>query len=176
MLCTTYFFAFGRVLVVTAILVVERDPGVCSFIVEALETNLAASVTWFNRAAAAIGVVDIDRFDLAIIDVGLPETSGLALARHAANKNIPTLLSSDHPETIAQLKQWSLPHLAKPFDLADLLFVSAQVIVNAKERLAQVKASLAMVMVADEALRATIAESKRLRAERAALLVGRKLP
>jgi DNA-binding response OmpR family regulator len=41
-------------------------------------------------------------FDLAIIDVNLPEISGYELARRAANRNIPTLLSSGHPDADAK--------------------------------------------------------------------------
>jgi CheY-like chemotaxis protein len=44
-------------------------------------------------------------FDLAIIDVNMPEISGYELARRAANRNIPALLSSCHPHAGAKLKE-----------------------------------------------------------------------
>lgn len=53
-------------------------------------------------------------FDLAIIDVNMPEISGYELARRAANRNIPTLLSTGHPDADIKLRDVQCPYLAKP--------------------------------------------------------------
>jgi DNA-binding response OmpR family regulator len=56
----------------TTILVVENDPGICGRLTDLLQTELAAAVQCANTGALAAHAVDIQAFDLAIIDVGMP--------------------------------------------------------------------------------------------------------
>jgi DNA-binding response OmpR family regulator len=158
---------------VTAILVIEPDPEVCNFLIDALESNLLALVKCAETSSLGARAIDTGCFDLAIIDVGRPETSGYELAKRAANRNIATLLSSGHSDALVQLREHDLPHVAKPFNIEVLLFAAAQVIVYHQENIQRVKASLARMLTTADGLRADIAESRRLVKETAALLKGR---
>jgi CheY-like chemotaxis protein len=126
----------------TSILVVEKDADVCSFIAEALETELSASVICFSSAPLGLDAIDSGRFDLAIIEVGLAGISGLELARHSMQRNIPALLSSGDVCAIDQLRERGLPCLEKPFSLDSLIFAAAQAITEPQQVLDRVKAGL----------------------------------
>jgi CheY-like chemotaxis protein len=58
-----------------------------------------------RTGSLALQAIETAGFDLAIIDVNMPEISGYELARRAANRNIPTLLSSCHPHAGAKFKE-----------------------------------------------------------------------
>jgi CheY-like chemotaxis protein len=105
----------------TAILVAEDDPAICDFLTDVLEVELAASVRCARTGSLALQAIETAGFDLAIIDVNMPEISGYELARRAANRNIPTLFSSGHPDADAKLREYEFPYLAKPYRLAELL-------------------------------------------------------
>jgi CheY-like chemotaxis protein len=96
----------------TAILVAEDDPGICDLLTEVLETELSARVRCERTGSLALQAIETAGFDLAIIDVNMPEISGYELARRAANRNIPTLLSSGHPDSDIRLKEYECPYLA----------------------------------------------------------------
>jgi CheY-like chemotaxis protein len=93
----------------TAILVAEHDPEVCSLVSEILQYDLLAKVVCVGTGTLAAQAISKASFDLAIIDVNMPEISGYELARRAANRNIPTLLSSGHPDADAELRGSECP-------------------------------------------------------------------
>jgi DNA-binding response OmpR family regulator len=161
---------------VTAILVAEDDPGVCDFLTDALEAELAATVRCVRTGSLALQAIETAAFDLAIIDVNMPEISGYDLARRAANRNIPTLLSSGHPDADAKLRGSKCPYLTKPFRIHELIYASAQAITHATENILRIKASLAKLEAATEGLKADLAESKRLINESKAILAGKRSP
>jgi DNA-binding NtrC family response regulator len=160
----------------TAILVAEDDPGICDFLTDVLEVELAATVRCERTGSLALRAIETAGFDLAIIDVNMPEISGYELARRAANRNIPTLLSSGHPDADATLKKLECPYLAKPYLVTDLICESAKAITQAGENIRRIKASLAKLAATTEDLKADLAESKRLMEESKAILAGRALP
>jgi DNA-binding response OmpR family regulator len=164
------------VLAMASILVVERDPNVCTVLTDALESELSAFVQCTTSAREGAKAIESGSFDLAIIDAGLPDLFGIELARRAAHMNIPPLLTSGQPSHIEEIRSLDLALLTKPFRLSDLIFVSAQVIAQAQETLDRAEASFAEVDVSQEALQAEITESRRLISEGAALLVDCKLP
>src|ERR1700689_4635132 len=101
----------------TSILVVEDDPGICDLLTDLLEVDLAARVRCERTGSLARRAIETAGFALAIIDVNMPEISGYELARRAANRNIPTLLSSGHPDADIKLKKCACPYLVKPYHL-----------------------------------------------------------
>jgi DNA-binding response OmpR family regulator len=155
---------------VTAVLVVERDPGVCNFLIDALEIELSAFVKCVDTGSLGAKAIDTGCFDLAIIDVGMSQISGYELAKRAANRNIPALLSSEHPDAIRKLKEYDLPCLLKPYRLKELIFTSAQLIVYNQQNVRRVKVSLTRLLATTDGLRADIAESRRLMRESEALI------
>jgi CheY-like chemotaxis protein len=82
----------------TAILVAADDPGICDFLTDVLEVELAATVRCKRTGSLALRAIETAGFDLAIIDVNMPEIAGYELARRAANRNIPTLAGRALPE------------------------------------------------------------------------------
>jgi DNA-binding response OmpR family regulator len=161
---------------VTAILVAEDDPGVCGFLTDALESELAATVRCVRTGGLALQAIETAAFDLAIIDVNMPEISGYELARRAANRNIPTLLSSGHPDADIKLRGSKCPYLTKPFRIHELIYASAQAITHATENILRIKASLATLEATTEGLKADLAESSRLINGSKAILVGKRSP
>ncbi len=115
-------------------------------------------------------------FDLAIIDVHMPEISGYELARRAANRNIPTLLSSGHPDADTKLKERECPYLAQPYRVTDLIIEVAEASTHADENIRRVQAFLAKLEAITEGLKADLAESNRLINESKAILAGRPPP
>jgi CheY-like chemotaxis protein len=58
---------------VTAILVAEDDPGICDLLTDVLETELSAAVRCERTGSLALQAIETAGFDLAIIDVNMPE-------------------------------------------------------------------------------------------------------
>jgi DNA-binding response OmpR family regulator len=156
--------------VVTAILVAEDDPGICDLLTDFLEVELAATVRCERTGSLALQAIETAGFDLAIIDVTMPEISGYKLAMRAANRNIPTLLSTGHPDTNAKLREYDFPYLAKPYGLTELLSGAAIAITQAGENIRRIKASFARLEATIEGLKADMAKSERLINESKALL------
>jgi DNA-binding NtrC family response regulator len=154
----------------TAILVAENDPRICDLLTDALEDDLAATVRCERTGSLALRAIETAGFDLAIIEVELPEISGFELARRAANRNIPALLSSGHPDAVAKLKECEFPHLAIPYRIADLISGAAVAITQATENIRRIKTSFAMLEATTEGLKAAMAKSERLMNESKAIL------
>lgn len=159
----------------TAILVAQDDPGICDLLTDLLEVELAAMVRCERTGILALQAIETAGFDLAIIDVNMPEISGYELARRAANRNIPTLLSSGHPDADIKLKEFECPYLAKPYRVTDLIREAAEAITHPDENIRRIKASLAKLEATAEGLKADLAEANRLINESAHLLVARPL-
>lgn len=106
------------------ILVVEDE-------LEMLETidwylkNAGFSVTVFSEGQQALNAVEASNFDLAILDINLPDIDGLSLTRLLkAQSNIGIIILSGRGETsdrILGLEYGADDYLAKPFELRELL-------------------------------------------------------
>jgi CheY-like chemotaxis protein len=58
-----------------------------------------------RTGSLALRAIETAGFDLAIIDVNMPEISGYELAKRAANRNIPALLSSGQRSAAATIQR-----------------------------------------------------------------------
>jgi DNA-binding NtrC family response regulator len=160
---------------VTTILVVENDPDVSNFLINTLEVEFSAIVRAAGTGTLAAEAIETGAFDLAIIEVLTTEVSGYELANRAANKNIPALLYTGHPDALARLEECDCPHLAKPFKIAELVYEAATIITHAAQNIHRVRASLAKLQKTAAGLRAAMDESNQLIQESKALLTGRPL-
>jgi len=158
---------------VTTILVVESDPDTSEFLADVLKTELAAVVRSASTGVLGAAAIETGAFDIAIIDVLIPEPSGYELAKRAATKNVPALLCSGHPDALAKLQRWGCPHLAKPFDVTALVHEAATIITHAAENICRINASLGQLRKTATGLRAAMDESHRLMQESKALLTWR---
>lgn len=158
----------------TAILVAEDDPGICDLLTDVLKTELFAMVRCEQTGSLALRALETAAFDLAIIEVNLPEISGYELARHAASRNIPALLSSGHSDADAQLKEFEWPYLAKHYQVSDLIGEVAEAIAHPGQNICRVKASVARLAATTQGWKAAMAASERLLNEsKPCSLVGR---
>lgn len=94
---------------------------------------LAASVVEARSGKELIALGRLDRFDLVICDISLPERSGVAVARTARAAGIatPFLFVSGFDVTEAEISSvGAAAFLPKPFALADLEAAVSQLIAN----------------------------------------------
>jgi two-component system, OmpR family, response regulator len=140
-----------------AIAVIDDEALICELVAEVLGDF--GLVHCASTGAAGAALLAGKRFDLAFIDIVLPDVSGFALAEIASNENTPVLLTTGHPDALVRLKELDLPYLPKPFDLARLRTEAAGVIAESRANVQRVKAGLAQLResrrLSEEALVAT---------------------
>lgn len=110
------------------LLVVEDEKNVGSTLVERLKRE-GYDVTWVTTAADArdcFGGASAPRFDLVILDVGLPDDSGFTVAEHIRDVSAPTailfLTAFGSPENrVRGLELGAEDYVVKPFHLQELL-------------------------------------------------------
>ena len=143
------------------IAVIDDEAPFCEVIKEALEN---AKVTVLSAATGALGaeMLHQHRFDLALIDVDLPDVSGIALAEIAANEGIPVVFMSGNLNVIEGLNDWGMPCLEKPFRLAALHAEAARVMDDSKNQLRHVRETLSRIRVTIGGLEDAWENSERL--------------
>lgn len=107
------------------VLVVEDDPALSASLLHSMEFEGFGAAT-ARSAEAAWDVLQVDMFDVAIVDVGLPGVSGLELVRRLRREGnlVPVLmLTARHAlgDRVAGLDAGADDYLPKPFDLEELL-------------------------------------------------------
>jgi DNA-binding response OmpR family regulator len=126
-------------------IVVIDDPSTCDFITNSPNV-FGATVHCVNTGRSGRRLLTSKRYDLAIIEVVLPDASGIALATVAANENTPVLLISGSARATARLKQYDLtdfPCLRKPFDLVQVRTEADRVMAERRKNLQQIKDGMA---------------------------------
>lgn len=113
--------AVGR----ACVLVVEDDDTIRIAMVEALRAA-GYDVAWATDAASAHAQAQTRQPDLVLLDVGLPDVSGFALARRLANGSppVPIVFVTAHDGVADRLAGFELgadDYVVKPFVLAELL-------------------------------------------------------
>ena len=107
------------------ILVVEDEQSMADAIALGLTRNGYAVDTVYD-GEAAIEAVDIDEYDLIVLDLNLPKVDGLDVCRHIREKNLPVgiLMLTARSATDDRVKGLDLgadDYLIKPFHFAELL-------------------------------------------------------
>ncbi|MBX3645130.1 MAG: response regulator transcription factor [Rubrivivax sp.] len=105
-------------------LLVEDDPMIGDTLRAALRME-GHAVDWVRDAAAAQSTLASERFDLLLLDLGLPQGSGLDVLRAARARGDSTpvivLTARDGPgDRVAGLDAGADDYLVKPFDLDEL--------------------------------------------------------
>lgn len=106
-----------------SILVVEDDPSIASLIADALDDEIGAATVTFHTGTDAIAYFARHPVQLAIFDVQLPDTNGIAvydaMRTYDHVSDTPVLFISANGERAA-FQRRGLRFLRKPFDLGDL--------------------------------------------------------
>ena len=105
-------------------LLVEDDPMIGDTLRAALRME-GHAVDWVRDAAAAQATLASERFDLLLLDLGLPQGNGLDVLREARARGDATpvivLTARDGPgDRVAGLDAGADDYLVKPFDLDEL--------------------------------------------------------
>lgn len=106
------------------ILIVENDEVVGDGLKVGLEA-LGQTSDWVRSAGAAETAVGLARFDVVVLDLGLPDEDGMTLLRRwrENGQDLPILILTARdavPERIAGLESGADDYLTKPFDLGEL--------------------------------------------------------
>jgi DNA-binding response OmpR family regulator len=147
------------------ILFIEDESVICELATSRLEDWTGTEVECVAGGKEAAQKIRSDHYSLAVIDCLLPDLPGLQLAELAVNENIAVLLMTGHPDIIAKLEATDFPYLCKPFSFDELLLRSQAAVADARNNIQRVKASLAVLKSRQEALAATLNQSKALMLE-----------
>ncbi len=107
------------------VLLVEDDPIIADSLVLGLGMESFA-VDWANTKAKAETALKTNEYSLLVLDIGLPDGSGLDILSQLRNHNndIPVLILTAYDETVQKIKgldKGADDYLVKPFDLDELL-------------------------------------------------------
>ena len=108
-----------------SVLVVEDDALIASSLVRALDAN-GYEATDVATVAEAIEAIDSRPPDLVLLDLGLPDGDGSAVANHAAREHptVPVIVLTardSEVEVVLGLEAGAVDYVTKPFRLAELL-------------------------------------------------------
>jgi two-component system OmpR family response regulator len=106
------------------LLLVEDDPEVGGMLTEALR-HRGHVVDHVERGADAVWMAAEQRYDVVILDVGLPDLSGLEVCAQlrAQQPVLPVLMLTGHTDVLARVQGLDAgadDYLAKPVSLAEL--------------------------------------------------------
>ncbi len=109
----------------SALLLVEDDEKIGRLLTSALEAN-GHAVSWQHTGASALTTAGLQRFDLVLLDLGLPDVDGVDLCRdlkHLQPQCVLVILTAKREEmdVIVGLESGADDYLTKPFRLTELL-------------------------------------------------------
>lgn len=107
------------------ILLIEDDAKLGAYVDKGLQQE-GHVVDWVQTGTAGLDLMMADRYDLAVVDVMLPEISGTELIARARERRVATpviILSakSDVADKVAGLGAGADDYLTKPFSFAELV-------------------------------------------------------
>ena len=119
-----------------SILVVEDDPGLLRFLVQALKVS-GYNTASAESAAAARELVAREHLDLAIIDIGLPDADGIEFGQSLATEHgIPFIHLTGQTESEAierAARSGAITYLVKPVSIEQLTAAVATALTRATE-------------------------------------------
>lgn len=106
-------------------LIVEDDADVAADVEQALRTA-GFSVDIAHEGEAAWFKGNVEDYDVAVLDLGLPRLDGLSVLKHwrDAQRSFPVLILSarnDWTEKVAGIESGADDYLGKPFQMAELI-------------------------------------------------------
>jgi CheY-like chemotaxis protein len=147
------------------VLVVDDEAAICELVTEVFEDWPNTRVVCSHDGVDAVMLLQAGKFDLCLTDVELPGLSGLTVAGAAVNDDTPVLILAGHPDMGVKLALVDLPHLPKPFGMAELLRESQIAVADSKNNVVRVRAALEILKTRAGALQTAVEESRRLLGE-----------
>jgi two-component system OmpR family response regulator len=107
------------------VLLVEDDRMIGAAVAQALR-DAAYAVDWVTDGDAAMHAAGIESYDLALLDLGMPDPDGLSVLRHFRRKKrqLPVIIVTARDavdDRIGGLDLGADDYLTKPFDTRELL-------------------------------------------------------
>lgn len=105
------------------ILVVDDEVSIANLISEAL-INAGYSCKCLHDGKSAADEIEKNRYDLALLDIMLPEIDGFELIDYIRQYNIPVIFltaKADVRDRVKGLKAGAEDYIIKPFDISELL-------------------------------------------------------
>lgn len=111
-----------------SILVVEDNTLVYDTISTAFSLMPGFTVGHAANGYLALAALEASRPDLALVDIGLPEISGIEIAKRAVDLAVPTVLMTGYADAV---EQDHFPVLTKPFRVTELVARFDEVVAEA---------------------------------------------
>jgi two-component system OmpR family response regulator len=107
------------------VLLIEDDRMVGAAVTQAMR-DAAYAVDWVTDGKAAVDVVEVETYDLALLDLGLPLVDGLTLLRHfrKSYRDLPVIIVTARDgvdDRVDGLDLGADDYLTKPFEVRELL-------------------------------------------------------
>jgi DNA-binding response OmpR family regulator len=121
---------------VKRILIAEEEARITSFMEKGLrQSGYATAVV--SRGPEVLLLASSGRFDLLILDLGLPEMDGLEVleALRRQGQDLPVVVVTARPgvsETLSNLEGGAVDYLAKPFRFEELLAIVRALLATAR--------------------------------------------
>jgi DNA-binding response OmpR family regulator len=134
---------------------------ICALLKEAL-CDVRSEVT--SAPTGTLGAEELlsQKFDLALIDVWLPDFSGFILAELASNEGTPVLLMSGRPDSIEQLRRFGFPFISKPLDLQVLVGEARWAMAHGRENARSIIEAVANMRINVQSLEDAVVASHQL--------------
>jgi DNA-binding response OmpR family regulator len=145
--------------VVPRFLIVHHDPASRDLVKDMAERT-DAEVTSTSSGTLGAALIRGGSYDLALIDLALPDMGSIELAIFAANENVPTVLLSAHPAMNRQLERSGFPYLPCPFNAAELRSISSRTIHETQINVSKYKASAGRLLTNVAALKLDLTDSQ----------------
>ena len=109
----------------TNILIVDDEKSVCEFLTEAL-SRAGYNITAICRPVEALEIATLQRYDLALLDIKMPQMDGISLARelHTISPSMGIILITGHgnfENALEAIKLGVSDFIEKPFNIGELL-------------------------------------------------------
>src|SRR5436190_2014911 len=108
------------------VLIIEDDPRLVEVLADSLERE-SIRVSHAGRGMEAVGMVADGKYDLVLLDLGLPDTGGFEVLEQIkadpAGRNLPVILLTAWNGTHDKVRAFDLgavDYITKPFELAEL--------------------------------------------------------
>ena len=146
-----------------SILLVEDDESLGSSLSERLSLE-PYSVTWVQSVKSAIDELEKSKFDLCVLDVGLPDGSGFNVAREVkTNGNTPVVFLTAMNSAEHRLEGFEIgcdDFIPKPFHLKEFLLRIKKVINASIERISKVSTKTNQIKLNKDLLSAVLPDGK----------------